>query len=65
MMWFQSKWYRELACWLFGHAPAFASLNLPNCCITCKRPMVWNDSKETWDVLPQGIVKPEEEYRGE
>jgi hypothetical protein len=56
------KWWKEVACRLFGHAPAFASLHLPNCCITCKRPMVWNESLETWDVLPESMVKKSNEY---
>jgi hypothetical protein len=48
----EMKWLKNLACKVFGHAPAFASLNLPNCCITCKAPMLWNPGTEKWDVMP-------------
>ena len=61
MKWFQSKWLREVACKIFGHAPAFASLHLPNCCITRIAPMAWNPGTERWDVLQR--TESHDEYK--
>jgi len=47
----EMKFLKELGCKVFGHAPAFASLSVPNHCITCKTPMMWNPGTECWDAL--------------
>lgn len=44
-------WLRRFACRVFGHSPCWASTNVPNFCITCKRKMIFNPGTEAWDLI--------------